>query len=183
MQQAQAAEDALFKAAQAVSMQRSQTPQAPVLLMRSPTSMTLTHRPFHLKTHKMPAFFAVYAKAFGAGVALGMNSTSMELEGTGLQQPLATRITIKGKALLLNLRSNCLVEVPLLLVETLTILSRHCKVRWDGVPALCTSAYYHKVGLLCHAVLYSMSVRWCMQACSPMRPTRLQWQPMMQSIS
>jgi len=29
-------------------------------------------------------------------VALGMNSTSMELEGTGVQQPLGTRVTVSG---------------------------------------------------------------------------------------
>ena len=98
LQQTQAEEDTLFKAAQATSAQRSQTPQAPMLLVRSPTSMTLTHRPFHLKTHAKPAFFAVFAKSFGAGVGLGMNSTSMELEGTGLQQPLGTRATVSGTA-------------------------------------------------------------------------------------
>lgn len=66
--------------------------------MRSPTSITLTHRPFYLKTHAKPAFFAVFAKCFGAGVALGMNSTSMELEGTGLQQPLGTTVSVSGQA-------------------------------------------------------------------------------------
>ena len=60
--------------------------------------MTLTHRPFHLKTHTKPAFFAVFAKSFGAGVGLGMNSTSMELEGAGVQQPLGTRATVSGMA-------------------------------------------------------------------------------------
>ena len=60
--------------------------------------MTLTHRPFHLKTHAKPAFFVVFAKSFGAGVGLGMNSTSMELEGTGVQQPLGTRVTVSGTA-------------------------------------------------------------------------------------
>lgn len=65
--------------------------------MRLPMSMVLTHRPFHLKTHAKPAFFAVFAKSFGAGVALGMNSTSMELEGAGVQQPLGTRVTLSGK--------------------------------------------------------------------------------------
>ena len=60
--------------------------------------MTLTHRPFHLKTHAKPVFFAVFAKSFGAGVGLGMNSTSMELEGTGVQQPLGTRVAVSGTA-------------------------------------------------------------------------------------
>lgn len=103
LQQVQAEEDTLFKAAQATSAQRSQTPQPPILLMRSPTSMTLTHRPFHLKTHAKPAFFAVFAKSFGAGVALGMNSTSMELEGAGVQQPLGTRVTVSGTSSSLHL--------------------------------------------------------------------------------
>lgn len=97
LQQVQAEEGTLFKAAQATSSQRSQTPQPPILLMRLPMSMVLTHRPFHLKTHAKPAFFAVFAKSFGAGVALGMNSTSMELEGAGVQQPLGTRVTLSGK--------------------------------------------------------------------------------------
>ena len=98
LQQAQAAEDALFKAAQESSAQRSQIPQAAIVLLRSPTSITLTHRPFHLKTHAKPAFFAVFAKSFGAGVALGMNSTSMELEGAGVRQPLGSTVTVLGKA-------------------------------------------------------------------------------------
>lgn len=98
LQQTQTEENALFKAAQATAAQRSQTPQAPVVLMRSPTSMTLTHRPFRLKTQAKPAFFAVFAKSFGAGVGLGMNSTSMELEGTGVQQPLGARVIVAGTA-------------------------------------------------------------------------------------
>ncbi|KAL0048239.1 hypothetical protein WJX82_010821 [Trebouxia sp. C0006] len=96
LHQAQTTEDVLFKAAQPASAQLSQVPLAPCLLTRTPTSITLTHRPFRLKTNKKAAFFAVFAKSFGAGVALGMNSTSMELEGTGVQQPLGTRVTVSG---------------------------------------------------------------------------------------
>lgn len=98
LQQAQVSEDTLFQAAQVAGEQRGQVPLPPHLLARSPTSITLTHRPFRLKTHKQAAFFAVFAKSFGAGVALGMNSTSMELEGTGVQQPLGARVTVAGKA-------------------------------------------------------------------------------------
>lgn len=97
LHQAQTTEDVLFKAAQPASAQLSQVPLAPCLLTRTPTSITLTHRPFRLKTNKKAAFFAVFAKSFGAGVALGMNSTSMELEGTGVQQPLGTRVTVSGQ--------------------------------------------------------------------------------------
>lgn len=82
---------------------RNDTPAPPLLLSRTPHSVTLTHRPFKLKSYKKPAYFAVYAKNFGAGVGLGMNSTSMELEGTGQQQPLEARVTISGNSSLLCL--------------------------------------------------------------------------------
>ena len=93
---AQAAEDRLVQAAQPNNDPRSDTPAPPLLLSRTPHSVMLTHRPFKLKSHKKPAYFAVYAKSFGAGVGLGMNSTSMELEGTGQQQPLEAQITVSG---------------------------------------------------------------------------------------
>ena len=96
LQQAQVIEDALFKAAQLSPAPPSQVPLPPCLLARMPTTITLTHRPFRLKTHKQVAFFAVFAKSFGAGVALGMNSTSMELEGSGVQHSLGTRVTVAG---------------------------------------------------------------------------------------
>lgn len=94
--EAQAMEDKLLQAAQARYDIKSDVPAPPLLLSRTQDSVALTHRPFKLKSHKKAAFFAVYAKNFGAGVGLGMNSTSMELEGTGQQQPLEARVTISG---------------------------------------------------------------------------------------
>ena len=95
--QAQAAEDVLFQAVKGPNAQRSNVPAAPLLLARSPTTITLTNRPFKLKSHVKAAYFAVFGKSFGAGVGLGMNSTSMELEGTGVQHPLGSRVTITGE--------------------------------------------------------------------------------------
>lgn len=90
-------EDSMFQAAQVSSDARTDTPAPPQLLSRTQDSVTLTHRPFKLKSRKTAAYFAVYAKNFGAGVGLGMNSTSMELQGTGQHQPLGSRVTISGE--------------------------------------------------------------------------------------
>ena len=94
--EAQAIEDSMVKAAQVSNHPRSDTPAPPLVLSRTPDSVTLTHQAFKLKSHRKAAYFAVYAKNFGAGVGLGMNSTSMELEGTGQHLPLGARVTVSG---------------------------------------------------------------------------------------
>lgn len=56
-------------------------PPPPQVLHRTPTSCTLTHFPFNLKGSKRVAQYAVYAKVFGAGVALILNKTASEYPG------------------------------------------------------------------------------------------------------
>lgn len=55
------------------------------VLHRTPTSCTLTHFPFNLKGNKRVAKYAVYAKVFGAGVALILNKTASEYPGGQVQ--------------------------------------------------------------------------------------------------
>ena len=101
LQQAQAAEDSLLAAAQARALPSSKTRRcgAPHILMRTLSSITVTSPPVQAKGRQKPAFFAAFAKPFGSGVGLSINSTAMELEGTGVQQPLGSRVDITGQLL------------------------------------------------------------------------------------
>ncbi len=81
LHQAQAQEDLLLSSQQQVTLGKSSVPLPPKVLERTPTSVTLTHFPLHLRGGRTPASYAVYCKSYGAGVALSINKTSMEYEG------------------------------------------------------------------------------------------------------
>ena len=88
----QACEDSLFAsqqpeaaaaaAAAGGSPVKTSVPLQPRILQRSCNSLTVSHFPLALRGFK-PAKFAVFAKSYGAGVALTMNKTSMEYPGEG----------------------------------------------------------------------------------------------------
>ncbi len=83
---AQAQEEQLLlgggrRAAQQPSARRA-VPPAPQVLERTPTSVTLVQPAgLQLRGGRQPASYAVYCKSYGAGVALSINSTSMEYPG------------------------------------------------------------------------------------------------------
>jgi hypothetical protein len=61
---------------------RCTVPPAPRVLERTPTSVTLVQPAgLQLRGGRPPACYAVYCKSYGAGVALSINSTSMECPG------------------------------------------------------------------------------------------------------
>jgi hypothetical protein len=92
LQASQAAEAELFAAQQAATKEPAQRPGSahhlkpgrPHLLSRRAHSVTLTAPPLHAgaASSRQPALFAAYCKPCGAGVALAINKTSMELPGT-----------------------------------------------------------------------------------------------------
>ena len=87
LQQAQAQEDLLLATQQQLQQQRDEAgsrravPPAPLVLERTPSSITLTCPPLQLRGGRVPVTYAVYCKSYGAGVALSINSTSMEYPG------------------------------------------------------------------------------------------------------
>eukprot|EP00798_Chlamydomonas_sp_ICE-L_P023814 gene23814-9377_t len=93
---AQSAEDFQFVGAQPNLGQRTATPLQPKILQRTPTSVVLTHFPLLLKSTKKAVKYAVYAKSFGAGIALGLNKTACEYPGTGAMTPLDESVTVEG---------------------------------------------------------------------------------------
>ena len=96
IQQAQALERDLFAMATlAPPTARRERPQQPSILNRTVSSITISHHPLKLKG-STPAFFAVYGKSAGPGVALAINRTAMELQGCGVLQPIGASVTIQG---------------------------------------------------------------------------------------
>lgn len=96
LERAQEREDATLAAAQPELGSRTVTPLQPRILQRGPTSVTLSHFPFLLKGGKKVARWAVYAKTYGAGVALILNKTATEYPGTGVMVPPGARVTVEG---------------------------------------------------------------------------------------
>ncbi|KAK9804359.1 hypothetical protein WJX72_009127 [[Myrmecia] bisecta] len=92
LERLEASEAALFDVASQPASGRAVVPLPPLVLCRTPTSVTLTHNRLPAKA----AAWSVLAKPFGSGVELALNSTSMELRNTGVQQPLRARITVEG---------------------------------------------------------------------------------------
>jgi hypothetical protein len=82
LDKAQEREDAHFAAAQPELKGKTAVPLQPKILQRTPNTCTLTHFPFNLKGGKRVARFAVYAKPYGAGVALILNNTASEYPGS-----------------------------------------------------------------------------------------------------
>lgn len=81
---AQQSEDAALTAAQPDlrATGRAAVPVQPRILQRTPTSCTLSNFPFNLfKGGRRVAHWAVYAKVYGAGVALILNKTATEYPG------------------------------------------------------------------------------------------------------
>lgn len=98
IQQAQALEADLFAMATLKpATAKRERPQQPNVLNRTATSITVSHHPFKLKGGTA-AFFAVYGKSAGPGVALAINRTAMELSGCGVLQPVGGCVTVQGLA-------------------------------------------------------------------------------------
>lgn len=80
---AQQSEDSLFSTMQPTApSSRALQQLPPKILFRSQTSVSLTNfQQFAVKGNNVPAKFAVYCKATGAGVQLSINRTTMEYPG------------------------------------------------------------------------------------------------------
>ncbi|GMH35475.1 hypothetical protein BSKO_03343 [Bryopsis sp. KO-2023] len=72
------------------------SPLAPAIVSRTSTSVSLKFTPVKWRGGTPPSTFAVYAKSFGAGVSISMNSTAMEYPGTGHRVSLDSVVTIEN---------------------------------------------------------------------------------------
>jgi hypothetical protein len=94
LKECQALEATLLNGAQ---LQPTQTkcskPQQPLLLNRTATSVTVSHFPLKFRG-AAPAFFAVYCKVAGSGVALSINKTATEYEGCGVLTPVGSSVSV-----------------------------------------------------------------------------------------
>jgi hypothetical protein len=93
-------EASLFDMAQNKAQQggneRRVRPGPPLLINRTSDSLTISHFPFKMRGGSGAASFAVYCKPFGAGVALSMNKTASQYQGTGVRTPLGASVTVQG---------------------------------------------------------------------------------------
>ena len=87
--------DSAHAAAQPPRERRVTRPGAPVLLSRSADSVTVAAPRLAMKGASSAETFAVYCKPFGAGVALSVNRTAMEYEGTGEKVGIGERVTVR----------------------------------------------------------------------------------------
>ena len=78
---AQRVEDDLLKSSQPDLRQRRDVPIHPEILCRTHHSVHLTHSPLKINGDKMASFYTVYAKSYGSGVGLSINSAATEHPG------------------------------------------------------------------------------------------------------